>query len=151
MQVMWSAGVWRRSRWSRPKPRTTVGEVAEAFGVDPDTLRKWRRAREKDGAEGLRSEKRGPKDHPSSPRRSLKLSATRGARVRPWPRSPRCSGCRLILDIGRGRLASRAGLRALAISHPRARGRRSSLWYAPRRETRSVRSRTLGCSTVRPR
>ena len=37
------------------------GEVAEAFGVDPDTLRKWRRAWEKDGAEGLRSEKRGPK------------------------------------------------------------------------------------------
>ena len=36
-------------------------EVAEAFGVDNDTLRSWRRAWERGGSEGLQPEQRGPK------------------------------------------------------------------------------------------
>ncbi|HET6921584.1 MAG TPA: helix-turn-helix domain-containing protein [Anaeromyxobacteraceae bacterium] len=39
----------------------TAGEVAEAFGVNADTLRRWRRSWESEGVEGLAPRRRGPK------------------------------------------------------------------------------------------
>jgi prepilin-type processing-associated H-X9-DG protein len=39
----------------------TQGEVATAFGVDDATLRRWSRAWEREGTDGLRPDKRGPK------------------------------------------------------------------------------------------
>jgi len=50
-------------------------EVAPAFGVDDATLRRWTRAWEKEGAEGLRPEKPGPK-------RRSKLTDELGRQIR---------------------------------------------------------------------